>query len=535
MSNWGYWFYFVVVSFLLTTSCAKRGFITGGPKDTLAPVVLHAFPENFSTKFDAKTIKITFDEFIKLDNINQHLIISPPMNKTPEILPMGFASKSITIKISDTLHSNTTYSLNFGQSIKDNNEGNPYTGYKYVFSTGDKIDSLKLQTQFKDAYSKINDNFVNVMLYKAETFKDSTIYKEKPVYVSNSLDSLTNVSIDNIKEGSYYLVALKDKNSNYLFNPKDDKIAFYSKPISLPNDSLFLLFLFKEKLPLNVLRPTLVASNKWLIPYQGNPQKLEITARANNKPLDIVVTKVDKKDSLHVFIPKIKYDSIAFVFKDTLYEKTHVVKPRTIKITDSLAVTTNKTGTLHFTDTLALQTTTPVKTIDVSKILLSDKDSLKVDFKIKENSRELKVQLLFDKKEKQSYSLKLFPGAIADFYGKKNDSLQFDFSTQAFADYGNLTLTLKNPKARYPLIVQLLNEQEEVFTSTIVLDNKPLIYNRLPPSKYFVRVIYDENKNNKWDTGNFLKKTQPEKVDYFTEPIELRANWEANEILKIEF
>jgi len=192
---------------LLLMSCAKRGSITGGDKDTIAPVLKASFPKNFSTNFNGKEIKLIFDEYVKLKNINKQLIISPPMKNQPEILPQA-ASKILTIKLKDTLQPNTTYSFNFGQSIEDNNEGNPYQQFKYVFSTGAYIDSLKINVKVKDALEKKVDNFVSVMLYEInEKFNDSTIYKETPRYITNTLDSLKIITIENIKAGKDLLVA----------------------------------------------------------------------------------------------------------------------------------------------------------------------------------------------------------------------------------------------------------------------------------------------------------------------------------------
>ena len=163
---------------LVVSSCAKRGTITGGSKDTLAPILKVSLPKNGTVNFQGKEIKLVFDEYVKLKGINKQLIVSPPMKTPPEIFPQN-ASKTITIKIKDTLQPNTTYSFNFGQSIEDNNEGNPYSQFKYVFSTGSYIDSLKLNVKIKDALEKKSDNFVTVMLYeKNEKFNDSTIYKE---------------------------------------------------------------------------------------------------------------------------------------------------------------------------------------------------------------------------------------------------------------------------------------------------------------------------------------------------------------------
>ena len=190
---------FIVASFF--TSCAKRGTITGGPKDTIAPKIVGSFPENFSTNFKGNEIKINFNELIKVKDITKQLIISPPMKKQPVIVPQGSASKFISIKILDTLQENTTYSFNFGQSISDNNENNPYSQFKYVFSTGSYIDSLTVVGKIKDAYNQKPDNFVSVLLYDAKTFTDSTVYKETPIHTTNTSDSVKVFSLENLKQG----------------------------------------------------------------------------------------------------------------------------------------------------------------------------------------------------------------------------------------------------------------------------------------------------------------------------------------------
>ena len=212
---------------LSVANCAKRGTITGGLKDTIAPVLKMSFPKNFSTNFKGNEIKLVFDENINLKNLNKQLIISPPMKQEPIITPTN-ASKFINIKIKDTLQPNTTYSFNFGQSIADNNEGNPFNQFKYVFSTGDFIDSLAIGGKIKDAYDKDAESFVSVMLYEVTSnFKDSIVYKETPRYVTNTLDSLKTFKLENLKAGKYLLVAMKDKNNNNKFNPKEDKIIHY--------------------------------------------------------------------------------------------------------------------------------------------------------------------------------------------------------------------------------------------------------------------------------------------------------------------
>lgn len=527
-----YTLFILFISCLLFTSCAKRGYITGGAMDSLPPVILTSSPENFSTNFTANGIKISFDEYVKLNKINQNLIVSPPLNNMPEIIPTGYASKLITIKINDTLVPNTTYSFNFGQSIADNNEGNILTGYKYIFSTGSYIDSLKVSGSIKESYNFKKENFVSVMLYSAETFNDSTVYKEKPMYITNTLDSLSTFSIENVKEGAYYLVALKDKNNNFKFDSKTEKIGFYNKPIQLPNDTLRELTLFKEIKEPNAARPSMLTKNKWLVAYEGDYKNLKIEALANNNPIDVKFSKVNEKDSIHIYTPKIEFDSIQFNFKNNAYEKAFTVKSRNVKGTDSLQLSFNKSGSIDFTDKLELIATTPIVNIDKTKMNLIDKDSVQLPFEVINDSLHLKIKLNFEKKENQKYSFEMLPGAITDFYNKTNDSLVGNFTTSAYTDYGNLTINLSNaPDSQ--MIIELLNEKENIISYQIIETNKAIEFPYLKPNKYFVRVIVDSNKNEKFDTGNFLLKQQPEKVYLFEKEIDVRANWEVNETLQI--
>ena len=185
-------------------NCANRGNPNGGEKDTDPPKILNAYPKNYTTNFKGNEIKIVFNEYIKIKDLQKQLIISPPMQTQPEIMPQGGASKFISIKIFDTLQPNTTYAFNFGNSIEDNNEGNPFSFYRYVFSTGTYIDSLKVSGTITDAYKRSPATFVSVMLYEVDsTFTDSIIYKTPPKYITNTLDSLTTFTLKNVKEGNY--------------------------------------------------------------------------------------------------------------------------------------------------------------------------------------------------------------------------------------------------------------------------------------------------------------------------------------------
>jgi hypothetical protein len=267
----------IVFLFLLSfTDCAKKGRPSGGLRDTIAPVILRSAPENFTTNFKNNEIRITFDEFIKLKDISKELIISPPLKYAPVITPLS-VSKVLKIKILDTLKDNTTYSFNFGNSILDNNEGNLFPNYKYVFSTGSYIDSLTLKGTAVDALLPKTDFPTTVVLYQVDqSYKDSLVFLEKPTYITTTINETNNFELSNLKQGTYQLIALKEQTRNYTFQPKTDKIGFYKDLITIPTDSLFELKLFKEVPDFKPTRPKLESSNRISFGYEGKTDNIKL-------------------------------------------------------------------------------------------------------------------------------------------------------------------------------------------------------------------------------------------------------------------
>jgi uncharacterized protein (DUF2141 family) len=511
---------------LLFASCAKRGTITGGAKDTIAPVLTASFPKNFSTNFKGKEIKLVFDEYVKLKNLNKQLIVSPPFNKPLEVLPLN-ASKMLTIKIKDTLLPNTTYSFNFGQSIEDNNEGNPYQQFKYVFSTGSYIDSLALSVKVKDALEKKVDNFVSVMLYEInEKFNDSTIYKESPRYVTNTLDSLEVVKIENIKAGKYLLVALKD-NGNNKFNPKLDKIGFQKHYISVPNDTIFEVELFKEVLPFKAIKPTQASKNRLLMGYEGQTKDVKITVKNGSEIMPSIVTQMPKKDSLQIWFKPIKADSLYVSVQKESYKKQFTVKIKDQK-KDTLSISPEYSGNLPLREKFALNTSIPLVKFDKSKISIQNKDSVSVNFTTEYDDFNQKLYLDFKRDELEKYQIQLLPGALTDFYENVNDTIKYSVATKNSSDYGNLKVILENVK-KYPVIIEITDKDGKVKATEYTENNNVVEFIALEPNKYTLRIIYDDNKNGFWDTGSFIEKRQTEEVIYFPKEIDVRSNWDVEQ------
>lgn len=529
--------YIAVFAFtlFLFTNCAKRGTITGGKKDTIAPKIVNSIPENYTTNFKGTEIKINFNELIKIKDINKQLIISPPLKKQPTIVPQGSASKYISIKILDSLQPNTTYSFNFGQSITDNNEGNPYSQFKYVFSTGNYIDSLTVVGKIKDAYLQKPDNFVSVMLYDAKTFTDSTVYKETPLYVTNTLDSLKVFALENLKEGQYQIIALKDKAGNNKYDPKSDKIGFFKEPITVPTKSMYELELFAEKSPFKVEKPTQESNNKLYMAFEGYAKNMKVSAKNGKQNIPINLTKFPQKDkdSVQLFYPKMDMDSLEITIENGKYNKTFITKLKKLKEADSLKISSKTQSVLAFRDLLALSTTTPIKLIDNSKIALRSKDSVAIAFTTKYDEYNQEIQFDFVKKEDQKYSLSLLPGAITDIYEDKNDSLKFDFNTKLLSDYGNLKVNLTSVK-RFPIILEVLDDKGEVLYSKSSNKETSISFETIEPKLYTLRIFYDDNANDIWDTGDYLAKKQAEEIIYFPKQIDVRANWDVEQDFELD-
>ncbi|EIA09226.1 Ig-like domain-containing protein [Flavobacterium frigoris] len=527
--------YICLLALLVIVSCAKRGTITGGLKDTLAPTLKMSFPQNYSTNFKGDEIKLVFDENIKLKNLNKQLIISPPMKQEPIISPTA-ASKFLNIKIKDTLQPNTTYSFNFGQSIADNNEGNPYNQFKYVFSTGDYIDSLSIGGRIKDAYEKEADAFVSVMLYEVnEKYNDSIVFNDSPRYVTNTLDSLKTFRLENLKAGKYLLVAMKDKNSNNKFNPKEDKIGFRKEFISIPNDTVYEIELFKETLDFRSYKPSQASGNRLLLGYNGKQNikgnQPTIVVKNNSQNLESIITQMPKKDSLQIWFKPLKADSLAISVSRKNYMQDYIVKIKDQK-KDTLNISALQNGNLNFRDRFTLETATPLVKFDDSKIKIITKDSTEISFKREYDVFNQKVYFDFKKEPNQKYSFNLLPGALTDFYEESNDSLSYKLTTKNEAEFGNLRVQLQNVKY-FPVIVELIDTKGEVLASEYTEEKTTIDFNLINPTLYSLRIIYDENKNKQYDSGNFLEKRHSEEVVYFSKEIDVRANWDVDQVFDV--
>ncbi|MGB5378699.1 Ig-like domain-containing protein [Muriicola sp.] len=527
---------FLLFMALALHQCARRGSPTGGPKDTQPPVLIKAEPENLTINFKSNKIRLYFDEYIKLQDVQNQLIVSPPFLYPPDITPQGGASKYVELTIKDTLRENTTYTLNFGQSIVDNNENNPSSYLTYVFSTGEYIDSLALLGVVKDAFNKETDEFISVMLYEIDTaYTDSIINKKPPNYIANTQDSTTIFRLQNLKAGKYRLIAVKDEGKNNLYDAVTDKIGFVEDTITLPSDSIYLLNLFREVPKYGPSTPKFSAANKIIFGYQGNNEQLQINPITPiPDSIRTYVAREPGKDTLNYWFTPFEVDSLIFEVLNERIQKRDTFTVKTRKLpSDSLVLNPKYRGTIGFLDTMAIGASIPILQIDTSRASLTNKDTIPQALKIKLDTLGNSMVFDFDKEPNETYSLSILPGALTDLFGATNDTLLYKLKTGSYADYGNLRIRLEGA-VTYPIILQLIEPKGKMVRSIISEEDMLYEFNLLEPKKYLLRVIFDANANQRWDTGNFLENIQPEKIVYFPSEIEVRANWELEQVFPIE-
>jgi len=306
-------YFFVYGSSILESGCATIGTPTGGPRDSIAPVLLNANPPNGSLHFNENRITLTYDEYVQLMKLQDNLLVSP----TPKIIPnVDFKLKTVTIKIRDTLEPNTTYRFDFGNSIADNNEGNAIKHFSYIFSTGSYIDSLQFSGNVQLAETGKKDSTLLVFLYK--DLGDSAVLKHKPRYIAR-LDSMGNFTFHNLPRGIYNVFALKDEGGQKIYNHPDELFAFADSTVNVSDSTKSMqLFAYVEEKP----KPkTSSAPN-------SKDKKLKYTTSLENAKQDLLSPL-----TIEFAHPLKNFDSTKILLTDTLFNpyKSAVVTMDTTK------------------------------------------------------------------------------------------------------------------------------------------------------------------------------------------------------------
>jgi len=517
---------------LLLASCAQIVSPTGGPRDIKPPYVVKYIPDSGATHFSSKEINIYFNEFIQLKDVSSSLIISPPLKFSPDI---SVNNRVLNIKLLDTLLPNTTYAINFGNSVADITEGNAIENFQYVFSTGKFIDSLSLSGTVQNAFDLKSEKGILVMLYR-DTLNASP-KNTIPSYFSKTKDD-GSFRINNISSGAYKVFALKDADQNYFFNSQDEMAAFSDSVILINQSSEVNLFLFRE-IPSkqSIKKFSNPQYGKILLVFNKPAEKISIT-ELENKGLKYMEEFSIGRDSLSLWLTAHVEGNIALQIKenDQILDTVKLrlggkpgISGRGDKPKLVLTPSAGGASLLDIGKPLFIFMSQPVKQFDLSLISISDyKESIKpiVSFS---DSIKRKLGIEYNFIPDSSYSVLIKPGAFTDYTGLTNDTLKFKFKVQAEKYYGNIKLKISIPVKSGKYILQLLDEKESVIRENVLTGSQKIGYDYLIPGKYRFKIIYDSNSNGKWDTGNYSIKKQPEKVIYFSKQLTIRSNWESEE------
>ena len=523
--------------YLLLHGCASITTPQGGPKDKTPPTLINAIPTNNQTNFKGKTIDLTFDEPIKLNNPKEEIIISPSVGKEIEILAKG---KRVIITPKNAWKDSTTYSILFREGIQDVTESNPTVSSQLAFSTGAVIDSLKISGTVRHQLTAKVAEKITVALYSQDTFD---IFTDVPEYFTKT-NKKGAFHIDNIKQGKYYIYAFDDKNKNLKVESRTERYAFLKDKILLTEniDSVELGLVQLDTRPLKVLSIRNVASftrmrfNKSITDYTVKPDS-NLTHSFGDDRTEILLWSPAESDStqLQVYATDSvanKIDSIFFIkrsfvktkkenFKMVLGEPT--VESETGKFTS--VITYNKPATNINFDSLFIKVDT-ISTIPITK------QDIKIDSQIK----QIKITKDLDKNLFKTTvpKLTLYAG-LGVLY-----SIEDDTSKTASArvmvllpdEVGILLLQAQTKEENY--IIQLIDKEGKLIRS--VSNTPKYAFKNLSPTQYEIRVIIDKNKNGKWDAGNIQTREEPETVVFYrakdgTTLMPIRANWELGPLI----
>jgi uncharacterized protein (DUF2141 family) len=457
----------IVISFS-GGGCANQIAPTGGPKDTLPPVLVMATPRDSSFDFTAKKIVFNFNEYVETQNIQENLIVSP----VPKINPVVESKlRTVTVKIKDTLEPNTTYTFDFGNAIKDINEGNVAKNFTYVFSTGRTIDSFELGGKVLLAETGKADSTLTVMLHRSQD--DSAVIKERPRYITR-VNAKGNFLFRNLPAGTFAIYALKDEGGQHKYLSPKQLFAFAGKPVTTGGKyEPVTLYAFLEK--------------------QKEPEK--------QAPVKKAIKVSDKK----------KEQDKLLHFRNNL-----------------------QNGQQDLLDSLELSFAEPLKTLDTTKIRFSDTAFKPLTgYQLIEDSFRQKITLIYTWKENTAYNLVLDKDFAADTSGRKipkTDTL--GFKTMKFTDYGSVHIRFNNLDTAKRPVLQLFQGEELKFTQKI--RSKDINVKLFKPGEYAIRILLDDNDNGAWDTGDFFgNHLQPEKVIPVDKKLTVKANWDNDLTLEL--
>ncbi len=568
-------------------SCANIGNPSGGPIDKTPPIFMRSNPTPNAVNVKDRKIEIFFDEIVTLKDPSTKIIVSPAQTEMPRMSALG---RKVTVELVDSLLPNTTYTIDFSNSIQDNNEGNAIDNFAFAFSTGSVIDSMRVSGYVLD--SRTLEPMQSVVVGLQSNLADSAFHKEKLQRVALTNDR-GQFTIRNVSPGSYHIFALKDLDRDYKFGNPTEDIAFLdsiivpsigsreaadtvyndlneidtimraTRPAYFPND--ILLSMFNEDRKSQYLANNLRVDSTRI--------SLTFAAASDTLPSLSIVGRNDVPDQWYTLERSQTNDTLTYwirpphlVSADTLMVATTYLRTDTASNlswgTDTLKFTFQRqkakkkkkneetdsleqirfmelhplaNGTQEVYAPLLLQTGTPIErysreAFHLQRKLQNDTTFYPAEIKsiaLRDSTLNRRdLMLKVDWEPGAAYTLAVDSLAMTDIYGLQTKPLKVDFNVRKMEEYGNIVFNIT--AVRDSAIVELLDGTEKIVLRAPVKNHRAELLNLLP-GKYYARLFIDRNGNGKYDTGNYDMHLQPEETVYYPGAINLKKNWDVEQ------
>jgi uncharacterized protein (DUF2141 family) len=581
------YYIFIIIAAAVMYSCANIGNPSGGPIDKTPPIFMRSNPTPNAVNVKDRKIEIFFDEIVTLKDPSTKIIVSPAQTEMPRMSALG---RKVTVELVDSLLPNTTYTIDFSNSIQDNNEGNAIDNFAFAFSTGSVIDSMRVSGYVLD--SRTLEPMQSVVVGLQSNLADSAFHKEKLQRVALTNDR-GQFTIRNVSPGSYHIFALKDLDRDYKFGNPTEDIAFLdsiivpsigsreaadtvyndlneidtimraTRPAYFPND--ILLSMFNEDRKSQYLANNLRVDSTRI--------SLTFAAASDTLPSLSIVGRNDVPDQWYTLERSQTNDTLTYwirpphlVSADTLMVATTYLRTDTASNlswgTDTLKFTFQRqkakkkkkneetdsleqirfmelhplaNGTQEVYAPLLLQTGTPIErysreAFHLQRKLQNDTTFYPAEIKsiaLRDSTLSRRdLMLKVDWEPGAAYTLAVDSLAMTDIYGLQTKPLKVDFNVRKMEEYGNIVFNI--PAVRDSAIVELLDGTDKVVLHTPVKNHRAELLN-LQPGKYYARLFIDRNGNGKYDTGNYDMHLQPEETVYYPGAINLKKNWDVEQ------
>lgn len=581
------YYIFIIIAAAVMYSCANIGNPSGGPIDKTPPIFMRSNPTPNAVNVKDRKIEIFFDEIVTLKDPSTKIIVSPAQTEMPRMSALG---RKVTVELVDSLLPNTTYTIDFSNSIQDNNEGNAIDNFAFAFSTGSVIDSMRVSGYVLD--SRTLEPMQSVVVGLQSNLADSAFHKEKLQRVALTNDR-GQFTIRNVSPGSYHIFALKDLDRDYKFGNPTEDIAFLdsiivpsigsreaadtvyndlneidtimraTRPAYFPNDILLSMFNEdrKSQYLANNLRvdstrisltfaaasdtlPSLSIVGRNDVPDQW--YTLERSQTNDTLTYWIRPTHLVSADTLMVATTYLRTDTASNLSwgTDTLkftFQRQKAKKKKKNEETDSLEqirfmeLHPLANGTQEVYAPLLLQTGTPIErysreAFHLQRKLQNDTTFYPAEIKsiaLRDSTLSRRdLMLKVDWEPGAAYTLAVDSLAMTDIYGLQTKPLKVDFNVRKMEEYGNIVFNI--PAVRDSAIVELLDGTEKIVLRAPVKSHRAELLNLLP-GKYYARLFIDRNGNGKYDTGNYDMHLQPEETVYYPGAINLKKNWDVEQ------